>query len=344
MYLEFKNINDSFINLSKVLMDQGVKRETRGKICYEINEPILIKIINPTDRYLNVPRKGYNKYLPFAELLNILSGTNDLSLSGFYSKNLYNYSDDGIYMRAMYSRIRNMSGVSNDYKLSKCFESSIKNGTLVREIDQLKYIIESFKRDINTRQAVIEIGDNVKDGFDENGLLKITKDFPCTRSLMFQIRDGKLDLTVTMRSNDHVWGAHSINFTNFTFIQECVSKIIGVGIGNYYHMANNYHFYLDTHNDLLKEISKLNSNDYKSKFSVFQYVDKFDSLENFDKLISELFLYEQELRKDKSKLRIDLKNDLFNDWALVFFNYHTKSKEEFINPFLNDLFYGIQNC
>ena len=68
------------------------------------------------------------------------------------------------------------------------------------------HVIMSLQKDINTRQASITIHDPIKDDFGKDGKLKETKDTPCTRTIQFMVVDGKLDCTVTMRSNDVLWG------------------------------------------------------------------------------------------------------------------------------------------
>lgn len=145
-------------------------------------------------------------------------------------------------MRAGYGpRLRAYDGERQDYQISKSLSSE------AYVVDQFKYVADSFGKDINTRRAVINIDDTMKDEFDVDDILKVTKDIPCTRLLHF-VRNGmtgKLDLTVYMRSNDMLWGASAVNIFNFTFMQEYFSSILGMEIGNYYHIANNFHYYED---------------------------------------------------------------------------------------------------
>src|SRR5699024_613430 len=101
--------------------------------------------------------------------------------------------------------------------------------------------------------AIINIGDPPKDCFNKEGGLKETKDFPCTRLLHFQKQPNanKLNLTVYMRSNDFMWGASAVNIFNFTFILEYFAQILNLEIGDYYHIANNFHYYKEHEKDLL---------------------------------------------------------------------------------------------
>lgn len=340
MYLEFDNINQSLIGLSKFLIENNVKRKTRGFDCYELKEPLLFKINNPSDRYITVPERKFNKVLPFVEVLWIMGGINDLELPGSYVKNLYTYSDDGQFMRGGYGpRIRAFTGNNSDYKISNQKHRNVFSGS-ISVVDQLKYVIEDFGRDFNSRRLIIEIGDPNKDDFNELGDLKNTLDTPCTRLLNFQVRNGKLDLTVYMRSNDHIFGAHGVNITNFTFIQEIVSNILGIESGDYYHFSNNYHYY-ENFQEKIEELASVDARLYITE-EKWHYKDKLDSLKNFDRLIDELYLYEQELRIDKNFYDKDFGNDMFNDWGKVFLYHHAKRVVKFDNPYLIKLF-GFKN-
>ncbi len=53
-----------------------------------------------------------------------------------------------------------------------------------------------------------------------------------------------LDMTVTCRSNDAVWGAHGANAVHFSMLQEYMAGRIGVAMGTMYQFSNNYHGYV----------------------------------------------------------------------------------------------------
>jgi thymidylate synthase len=334
----FENLNTSLIGMSKVLIKEGIWRTTRGFKCLEIPYPVTIEITNPTDRYINIEGRKWNKFLPFVESLWISLGINDLDvLPGNYVKSLYDFSDDGHTWRAGYgTRIRGFSGISTDYNVKNPNLRSFTSG-FVKTVDQLKYVIESFKRDINTRQAIIEIGDPVKDCFDENDNLKVTKDFPCSRSLQFMVVDGKLNCTLYIRSNDIFWGFSAVNVFNFTFMQEYIANILGLEIGNYYHIANNFHVYENSY-DKIVQFSILNTDDYKSEFGVWKYKDKIESLNNFDKGINILFNYENRIRNNIGYNEYYFDNKFFDDWLKVIDIRWNTIDIPFENPYLNKLF------
>lgn len=343
--LKFENLNKALIGLSRLLIKEGVKRHTRGFDCIEINEPLLICIENPLDRYINIPERRWGKTLPFIESLWIASGVNSIEMVSDYTSNLLNFSDDGQFMRAGYGpRIRAFSGIGSDYKVDSPNTRGVVSGLTVT-VDQLKFVIDMLKKDINSRQALITIHDPAKDTFDGSGNLKVTKDMPCCRTLQFMVVDGKLNCTLTIRSNDVIWGFSAVNVFNFTWMQEYIANIIGVPVGKYYHFVNNLHYYSDK-DSLVRLLSNVDESKYDSEFGRWQYKDSM-TFEQFDNMTNALFEYEWHLRNNnfndstKTNFRVVFgQSDMFHDWLLVLYKHWSKSKVEFINPYLNKLFYG----
>jgi hypothetical protein len=52
-----------------------------------------------------------------------------------------------------------------------------------------------------------------------------------------------LDITVCCRSNDIIWGAYGANAVQFSVLQEYLAARVGVGVGRYYQVSNNFHVY-----------------------------------------------------------------------------------------------------
>lgn len=334
--IKVENLNQMLIVLSKKILEEGVRRKTRGYDCIEIPYPLLIEMKNPCDRYVTIPERKWNKVLGFVESLWLASGTNHMSLPGSYVKNMYNFSDDGKFMRAGYgSRIRSFNGVARDYECSRPLvgSSCIED---IREVDQLKFVIETLLKDKNSRQALITIHDPVKDCYTKDGELKITKDQPCSRSLQFMMVDGKLNLTSYMRSNDLIWGLSAVNVFNFCFMQEYVAMMLNVPVGKYYHFVNNLHVY-DDFLDLVQTIAKYDENDFKTN-ECFYYDDKM-TFDDFNREVVELFKFEEITREDKNIFSYNRKNSFFEDWGKVFV-VKNKVKPVFNNPFLYNLFGG----
>lgn len=337
---KFENSNQALIGMSLALTEEGVWRDVRGYRCLEIPHPVMIEISNPADRYITIPDRKWNKYLPFAESLWIALGLNDLnSLPGHYVKSLYDYSDDGRTWRAGYGpRVRAFNGIVDDYDISDPkHRDFVYYDSTITVVDQLRYVIDSFHRDMGTRQAIISIGDPAKDCFDLDGDLKITKDYPCSRTIHFMIVDGKLNCTLYIRSNDILFGMSGVNIFNFTWMLEYVANMIGVPVGKYYHVANNLHVYKE-HFDKIYEFSRLEQFRYRTRFPFKYRESQFVSLTAFDDLIGVLYSYQQKLVAGADPGLFDVKNDMINDWAKVFLHFEKKENLEFVNPHLNKLF------
>lgn len=331
---EYTGVNSFLVGASALLLENGVKRITRGQTCWELPAPFMFKISNPTARWITIPQRKWNVILPYAELLWLANGRNDLELVGHYLKNMKNFSDDGFYLRGGYGpRLRKFNGLSTDYKSNKSLNSkSIFSNNI--EIDQFDFVEKCFQRDKNTRQAVINIGDPLKDCFTYEMKIKETKDSPCTRILQFMKHpiENKLNLTVYMRSNDILWGASAVNIFTFTMMQEYFAKILNLEVGDYYHFANSFHYYDDYRSkiEVLANAKNFQDNGYS-------YSKTFNSLSQFDKLIEQLSIKEEQLRFGATNIDFDLNDEFFTDWLKVLYSFNTKKKVQFLNPILNEL-------
>jgi thymidylate synthase len=277
-YREFGGINAFLVGMARLLLKEAVVRETRGFKCYELASPVMIKITNPTARIVTIPAREWNCTLPYVESLWLASGRNDINMVASYVKKMLDFSDDKLTMRAGYGpRLRYFTGVSDDYNNGYLHEAKNLDTLNITEVDQFEFVEKTFKKDPFTRQAIITIGDPSKDCFGDEHILKQTKDFPCTRDLQFIQSNGRLDLIVHMRSNDFIWGASGVNIFNFTFIQEYFAKILGLPIGNYYHLVNNFHYYEDKR-PMVENIA--NTENYNDE--AFLYHKSFSTLAEFD--------------------------------------------------------------
>ena len=99
----------------------------------------------------------------------------------------------------------------------------------------LSFIVNELKRDPTSRRAVLTIYDG-----KEHDQYKF--DTPCTLSIVFCINDNKLCMTVTMRSNDLVFGFCNDQYC-FSKLQNIVANELKKEIGWYYHFAQNLHIY-----------------------------------------------------------------------------------------------------
>jgi thymidylate synthase len=321
MYAEtYTGINSFLIGASRLLISEGVKRETRGYVCFELPEPAMFKITNPRAREITIPERKWFKTLPYAESLWIASGRNDMAYIVHYLPRMMEFSDDGVYMRGGYGpRYRDYNGEIEDYRIETI------NVRQPGSVDQLRYVTECFKADKETRRAVMSFGDPMKDDFDENGVLKISKDIPCTRELHFMKQSGsdKLDLIVRMRSNDLIWGASGVNIFNYTFMLEYVAAILGMKVGNYYHIADNLHYY-ERHSEQVRQLAEIG----EWEDETIDYDKCFRSLEEFDELISRLSNEEAAMRDNMGDYsRIEFEDPFFEHWYEVLYRFNDKRRD-----------------
>ena len=103
--------------------------------------------------------------------------------------------------------------------------------------NQISWVISLLNKQPDTRQAVITILDMKEhDTF--------TYDTPCTYAIQFTIVHGRLNMCVTMRSND-LWYGFCNDQYQFSMLQEMIAKEINMDMGTYYHFAHNLHIYND---------------------------------------------------------------------------------------------------
>jgi thymidylate synthase len=177
----------------------------------EVREVVQGSYIVPMPAFIDLKDRKVNVNFMFAEAAWIISGSNRLEDITPYMKNYANFSDDGVFLRGAYGP---------------------------KVVDQLPYVVDTIAGDIDTRQAVITIW-RERPG--------PSKDIPCTVAMQFLVRDGKLNMVTTMRSQDIVLGFTYDVFT-FSMVAKAVQLLlrargIEVMLGNLYLTAGSMHLY-----------------------------------------------------------------------------------------------------
>ena len=103
--------------------------------------------------------------------------------------------------------------------------------------EQLDYVVDILKHNPKTRQAAISIydGKEIKNAHYNN-------DTPCTYAVQFTIVDNKLNMCVTMRSNDLWYGFCNDQYC-FSRLQLMIADKLEIRLGTYFHFAHNLHLY-----------------------------------------------------------------------------------------------------
>ncbi len=190
---------------------EGWSAESRdGAVVGEICDAVF-DVSDPTRNIVTSPIRKMPMRYAVGELAWYLSGSNRVNDISRFAKKWMDISDDGVHNNSAYGwRIFDKFG-----------------------FDQWQHVKELLWNDPNSRQAVIHIkdADNTP-----------TKDTPCTVYLQFLLRNGKLNLSVHMRSND-IWMGVPYDMFSFCFLQMKMAMELGVEIGSYTHYAGSLHLY-----------------------------------------------------------------------------------------------------
>lgn len=126
----------------------------------------------------------------------------------------------------------------------------------VKESSQMSWVVNSLKKDKDSRQAIAYIGGR---DFQFEG----NKDFVCTQYLLFFIRNNQLHMKVQMRSNDIFYGltydAPWFSTVHQNVYLELLEVYPELELGQYFHYSDNTHFY-ERHFELAEKISTEKSN------------------------------------------------------------------------------------
>ena len=120
--------------------------------------------------------------------------------------------------------------------------------------EQLEWCIEELKRNPWSRRAVIDIRDNKVDTQNSHPA--------CLQHIQFMYRNEKLDMVVTMRSNDAV-NATYMNMFAFIMLQKKVADALGIEVGYYVHRANSFHAYEKDFEKLEEFVKEILNRDFE---------------------------------------------------------------------------------
>lgn len=212
------NINELYYELAKELYTNGNKVYGTTEL-----ENVKFVLTNPLDNIVTLKeRKASKKYL-LAENIWYARGSNAVSFIGPFASMWTRITDDGLTNNSAYGYI---------WKYKHGF-------------NQVEKIIEMLTKNPNNRRAVININVPNED------IIK-TKDEQCTMYLQFLVRDGKLNMTANMRSNDLIYGLAN-DIAAFTALQQYVAHRLNLEVGTYTHFDVSLHYY-DSSNEMVKNI------------------------------------------------------------------------------------------
>jgi thymidylate synthase len=164
-----------------------------------------------------------------AEFLWYLSGQRRIEMIKYYAPQYSNYAD-GPFEEAW---------GAYGYRWAQDAAMRREAGDSGVNMSQLDFIVNTLRRDPSSRQAILTMwnaGDLV------HASLMDKRDLPCTLSIQFLLRHGRLHAITTMRSND-LWYGFPYDVFCFCMLQCYLADILGVKVGTYCHQVGSLHLY-----------------------------------------------------------------------------------------------------
>lgn len=207
--MEIKDTSGSaaYLTLLQQLHDRGEEVSPRGEPTWELRD-VTLRITDPTQVHVLGTARRPNVRIAAVEAIQLLAGISNLGQLNAVSAGRFSaYADGGRLLGAYGPRLHG----------------------------QLDHVVALLQRDPATRQAVATLWRG-----DEHAAP--SRDVPCTTTLQFLQRGGRLELRVAMRSND-AWLGVPYDLLAFGFLQRSVAQVLGVPPGAYTHTVGSMHLY-----------------------------------------------------------------------------------------------------
>jgi thymidylate synthase len=206
--IEIENGVNGYVDLVQHVLKNGQEAAPRGMKTREIEDAV----IHISDVYHTLPLKVNRGTVPgigAVEACQLLAGVSFPQTVVAVGPQFKNYTEDNGIFHGAYG---------------------------LRTDGQYDAVIEKLKNDADSRQAVVTIWNPQYDNQPNK------RDYPCTVLHQFRIRNGKLNMSVYMRSND-VWLGAAYDFFQFTQVQIALASVLGVEPGKYAHHVGSLHIY-----------------------------------------------------------------------------------------------------
>jgi thymidylate synthase len=168
--------------------------------------------------------RGNNPFATVAETLWVFAGRNDTDTLSRWLPRAHEYSDDGKHWD---------SGYGPRLRAWRAWRGKME----CPPVNQIETVLRRLLKNQDSRQALITIWDPAVDGVKEG-----SKDYACTQVVHFLVRNGKLQVYVTMRSNDIIYGV-AINAFEWCFLGRYIAHELNIPFSRYFHYGSSLHLY-----------------------------------------------------------------------------------------------------
>jgi thymidylate synthase len=178
-----------------------------------------ISVSDPRQRWVVARNPPMSLAFALAEIIWIMSGRNDSAFLNYFNRGLPHYAGHGSCYHGAYG-----------FRLRKRLN-----------VDQLERAYQALVKNPDSRQIVLQIWDSTVDLPTADGM-PLSPDIPCNIVAILKVRDGALEWTQIMRSNDLFRGL-PYNFVQFTTMQEIMAGWLKIKVGSYNHISDSLHIY-----------------------------------------------------------------------------------------------------
>jgi thymidylate synthase len=207
-HFQINDMAESYRDILTTVRDEGGRVAPRGKATLELLN-VTIELSNPARALAIRCGRSLHAGVAAAEALQLVGGFSDPAAMMRVSPHFDVFTDGGVFHAPYGPRIAS----------------------------QVPQAVQRLVNDWATRQAVISVWDPTQDLWTDR-----TRDYPCTTHLQLMVRNGCLDLHVSMRAND-AWRGFPYDVFQFTQLQLAVAHFLGRPVGTYYHHATSFHLY-----------------------------------------------------------------------------------------------------
>ena len=214
----FNNANSAFDHYKSQILTHGIDFDNT-KALFNVG----FTIEDPMDNHIDCEQRNWKRDYAEAEWQWYLSGDRNIKKLGeIYGK-----------VPEIWKRMADKNGnVNSNY------------GWQWQRGGQLDEVVSLLKDNPKTRQAAISI-------YDCKEYPMYDYDTPCTYAVQFTIVDNKLNMCVTMRSNDLWYGFCNDQYC-FSRLQLMIADKLEIRLGTYFHFAHNLHLY----NNIIEKINE----------------------------------------------------------------------------------------
>lgn len=278
----WQTIDELWTNTVAEILQHGKETKSRvGKVKEILRFSASLSHVQQT--FLLNKRRRLSPAYAAAEFLWYLSMTGDIEMILAYAPQYHKYAENDVAYGAY--------------------------GARWKEHDQLRLLVETLKAKPDSRQAIMTMWT----GSDlSHAILGDHKDLPCTLNLQFLVRENKLHLVATMRSND-AWLGLPYDVFAFTCLQWLVASVLGIEPGTYTHQVGSMHLY-EKNWKAAEEAVEYN---YPVSYRRLEHEWNQVTSVHWQSDVDRALLVEQKIRKDPTpKALVFPVNDTLNDCVL----------------------------